>query len=119
MMVVLLIALAQVAAGPAMRLGPTTPDGTATVEVLDSDGEVATRVSCPANVWIEPRDLVRSLVGSTAVMAEVIAHDGRIERLEQLGPARFACIIDPPAIDEARPSESAKAAGQHEALLSS
>lgn len=93
-----LVLLALAAAPPpglAFRLGPITADGAATIEVLDQRGRVATRIACPANQWIDARDSARLLMTSTEVMAHVIVTDGRLERLEQLGPARFACVIVP------------------------
>lgn len=95
MIVHALLLLAAAPVGPAMRLGPMTADGAATVEVLDQRGRVASRIACPANLWIDPRDSARALMSSPLVMAHVITGDGRLDNLDQLGPARFACVIVP------------------------
>jgi hypothetical protein len=95
MIVLALILLAAAPVGPAMRLGPMTAEGAATVEIFDRDGRLASRVACPANPWTDPRDSARALMASPVVMAHVIATDGRLENLEQLGPVRYACVIVP------------------------
>jgi hypothetical protein len=93
-MILLLMTLAaSVPASPVMRLGPPTPDGGASVDIINSRGKVATRVVCPPNQWVDPRDSARSLIASTAVMATILALDGRLTSNDQLGPARYACVI--------------------------
>lgn len=93
MIAALLLALA--ADGPALRLGPTRPDGGRVVLSLDRRGAVAARILCPAGSWADPQDAANAIISSTEVLATVIATDGRLTMIDQLGPSRYACVLIP------------------------
>lgn len=84
------------AAGPGLRLGAPNADGTPVVLALDRDGRIATQITCPPNSWTDPRDSAAALIASTTVMATVIATNGRLTSIDQLGPARYTCVFVAP-----------------------
>lgn len=95
-MILLVLAIAAVsAAGPGLRLMGHGADGNPIVAVLDSEGRVATRVTCLRNQWIDSDQSAAKLIASTEVMATVVATNGRLTSLEQLGPRRFDCVLLP------------------------
>lgn len=91
MIAVLLLALA--ANGPALRLGPRQPDGGQLVLALDRRGAVAARILCPSGSWANPQDAANGIISSVEVLATVVATDGHLTEIEQLGPSRYACVL--------------------------
>ena len=91
-----LLSMAALAVGPGLKLGPPNADGTAVVHALDHQGRVVARVTCIQNEWVNSEDAAARLMSSTAVAAIVLAKDGRLETLEDLGPSRFDCVLLPP-----------------------
>jgi hypothetical protein len=87
------LAAGQVAApGPAIKRVANLPDGAPAFDVFGSLGQRISRVECIWNGWFDSDALANRLLASTAVMAAVIAKDGRIA-LEDLGPAVFDCVV--------------------------
>ncbi len=84
---------AALALGPAMQLEPVLASSGATIRITNSRGRVVTRVFCPQSTWLDARDAAGMLMTSTEVMAAVIATDGRLNRLDQLGPVRYICVF--------------------------
>jgi hypothetical protein len=80
------------APGPAIRRVANLPDGAPAFDVFDAPGHRVSRVECIWNGWFDSDALAHRLLASTAVMAAVIAKDGRIA-LEDLGPAIFDCVV--------------------------
>jgi len=93
MIVLALTAVTAMAAGPAMRLGPRAMDGSPVVLILDRSGKIVSRINCPLNSWSDPNDTAATLISSTSVMEVIIALDGRLASSDQLGPARYACVL--------------------------
>ncbi len=94
-MILLLAATASVAIAPGMKLGQPNADGTPVVLVLNNKGQVATRITCLRNEWVNPEDSAAKLMASTKVAATILAKDGRLTDLDDLGPAKFDCVIMP------------------------
>lgn len=92
-MILLLTVVASVAVSPAMRLGSPLADGTPVVLVLNSKGQVATRINCLRNEWVNPEDSAAKLMASSKVAVKIIAKDGKLTELDDLGPAKFDCVI--------------------------
>lgn len=82
-------------AGPAMRLGAKLPDGLPVIEIIDRNGKVASRASCIRNQWVDPDDAAARLIASREVAATVLVKNGRLITIEDLGPARFDCVLLP------------------------
>jgi hypothetical protein len=80
------------APGPAIKRVANLPDGAPAFDVFDSLGHRISRVECIWNGWFASDALANRLLASTAVMAAVLAKDGRIA-LEDLGPAVFDCVV--------------------------
>ena len=89
----LLVAALAAAAGPGIRLGAPLPDDLPNILILDSAGNVATRVTCIRNQWVDPYVAAAELMTSTEVAATVIATDGHLTEIDQLGPAKFNCVL--------------------------
>ena len=94
-LLVTLMAAALAAPGPGLRLGPPAADGTAIVEVLDARGHIASRVNCPRNQYVDSGDAAAKLIASPAVAATLLAKDGHLVEIDDLGPAKFDCVIVP------------------------
>lgn len=86
-------------AGPGLRLGPPLADGLPQILVLDRDGKVASRITCIRNQWVNPDDSATKLLGSAEVAATVLALNGKLTEVEQLGPSKFDCLILPETDD--------------------
>ncbi|CAN5154196.1 hypothetical protein BH11PSE10_BH11PSE10_08320 [soil metagenome] len=71
---------------------PNMPDGAPAFAVVSPDDRVVTRVECIHSEWVDPDEFAARLLGSTAVMARVIANRGRLQ-IEDLGPAKFNCAV--------------------------
>jgi len=97
--VIALIALAAASlpAGPGLRLCTPLADGLPQILVLDHNGKVASRITCIRNQWVNPDDSAARLLASTEVAAIVLALDGKLTEVEQLGPSKFDCLIVPDA----------------------
>ncbi len=80
------------AAGPAIRRVANMPDGAPAFELLGRRGELIGRIECIWNGWYESDAMAARLLGSTQVMAAVVAKRGRIA-IEDLGPATFDCVV--------------------------
>jgi len=93
MIVFALATATAIAAGPGMRLGPRASDGSPVVHILNHLGKTVSRINCPFNNWSNPDNTAAALMSSTSVMELVIALDGRLASSDQLGPARYACIL--------------------------
>lgn len=90
-------AVAAVAApGPALRLAAPAADGAPRVLALDARGRVAARITCVTNQWVDGNDAAARLLASAEVAATVLATDGHLATIEDLGPARFDCVLLPP-----------------------
>jgi hypothetical protein len=94
-MILMIAATVSVAVVPAMKLGQPHTDGTPIVLVLNSKEQVATRINCLCNLWVNPEDSAAKLMASTKVAAKIIANDGKLTDLDALGPAKFGCVIMP------------------------
>ena len=92
---VVLIAAAAVAlpVGPGLRLGLPLATGLPQILVLDHKGKVASRVTCIRNQWVNPDDAAAKLIASLEVAATVLALDGKLTEVDQLGPSKFDCLI--------------------------
>lgn len=95
-MIILALLLAPSSADPAMKMGTPNADGTPIILVTDSRGRVATRITCIRNEWINPEDSAARLMSSTVIAATIIAKDGYLTDIEDLGPAKYVCVILPP-----------------------
>jgi len=93
--IVALIAMAasSLPAGPGLRLGLPLADGLPQILVLDHNGKVASRITCIRNQWVNPDDAAARLLASPEVAAIVLALDGKLTEVEQLGPSKFDCVI--------------------------
>jgi hypothetical protein len=80
------------AAGPAIQRSANLASGAPAFDVIDARGRRASRIECIWSGWYDADTLANKLLGSTAVMAAIIAKGGRIA-LEDLGPARFDCTV--------------------------
>lgn len=89
------LAAGSLPAGPGLRLGPPFPDGAPQILVLDHGGRVASRITCIRNQWVNPDDSAAKLLASPEIAAIVIALDGKLTEVEQLGPSKFDCLIVP------------------------
>jgi hypothetical protein len=91
-------ALAQPAApgdrdvGPRIRRVANMPDGAPAFEVLNAGGQRLSRIECIQNGYVDADAMAARLMASQAVMAALIARQGRI-RIEDLGPAVFNCVV--------------------------
>jgi hypothetical protein len=94
-----LLALAAAAAlppGPALKLGPRTRDDRPTILAIDSAGQVASRITCIRNQWVDPDDAAARLIASPQVAAMLVKKNARFIDVEELGPSKFDCVIIPP-----------------------
>jgi hypothetical protein len=80
--------------GPSIRRAPDMPDGAPAFEVRDAQGVRISRIECIADSWYEADAMAARVLGSTGLMAAVIAKGGRIE-IEDLGTAVFNCVVVP------------------------
>jgi hypothetical protein len=87
--------LASAAPGWSIRRVANMADGAPAFEVLSPQGRVTTRIACINNGWYDADGLAVRLLGSTVVMAAIQAKGGRLE-LDDLGPAKFDCVVAEP-----------------------
>jgi hypothetical protein len=80
---------------PSLRLEPSRGDGTAIVAARDARGRVVARIDCPRTPYNTPGDVASRLIGSPIVAATVLAKDGHLTMVEDLGPLKYDCVIVP------------------------
>ena len=80
--------------GPSIRRTRNLPDGAPAFEVRDAQGAIVSRIECIADGWYESDTLAARVLGSTRLMAAIVAKDGAIEGGD-LGPAIFNCVVVP------------------------
>lgn len=87
--------VAGAAPGWAIRRVADMPDGAPAFEVVSPKGRVTTRIECIDNGWVDADGLAVRLLGSTVVMAAIQTKGGRLE-VDDLGPAKFDCVVADP-----------------------
>ena len=90
-----------VAPGPGLRLLGHGADGNPVIAAIDHDGKIATRITCLRSAWLNPDDSAAKLIASTEIMANVIATDGHLTAIDQLGPRKYDCVLGPPDAKQA------------------
>jgi hypothetical protein len=88
--------VAGAAPGWSIRRVPDMPDGAPAFEVLSPQSQVTTRIECINNGWYDADGMAVRLLGSSALMAAIQAKEGRLA-LDDLGPAKFDCVVADPA----------------------
>jgi hypothetical protein len=83
--------------GPSLRRVADLPDGAPAFEVRNAHGVVVRRIECLHNGYYQSEGLVARLLASTEVMAHILARDGNLVDIDDLGPAKFDCVLKPPA----------------------
>lgn len=95
--IVLAAAASALPLGPALKLGGKTDDNRPIVLVLDDQGRVASRIVCIRNQWVDADVAAAKVIGSREVMAKVLAQNGHLNNISDLGAAQFECLLMPSA----------------------
>jgi hypothetical protein len=98
LLLLLLLAAPALASRWTIRRAADMPDGAPAFEIVSPEGRVTTRIGCIHNGWYDPDGLAVRFLGSTEVMATVIAQAGRLA-VDDLGPAKFDCVVLPATPD--------------------
>jgi hypothetical protein len=80
--------------GPTIRRVANMPDGAPAFETVNARGQRTGRIECIFNGWYDSTVMAARLMGSQALMAALIAKDGRL-MIEDLGSAKFDCVPVP------------------------
>lgn len=79
----------------ALRRVADMADGAPAFVVIGPGRQVIKRIECIQNGWVRGDELAAQLLASTAVMANIVAKQGRLS-VEDLGPAMHNCVpVDP------------------------